>query len=236
MKGWPLLMLFFPLAALAQVPDTSDQLIVVTTKNWTDTQGTAQRYERQGGSFKKYQAPFAVVIGKNGMAWGQGLVPVEPGADPVKREGDGKAPAGVFKLGTAFGYDSRAETKMPYLAASPTVECVDDSTSSHYNTLVDTTTVQKDWSSAEQMRRNDDLYRKGIFIQHNTPATATAGSCIFFHIWRNPTSPTLGCTAMDPASLSGLLTWLDPQQAPLLVQMPEAQYEHYRQQWHLPAR
>ena len=223
-----------PLDANAAL-DASHQLIVVTTKNWDDLQGSAQRYERDGNSFRKYGEAFAVVVGKNGMAWGKGLDNVEPGADPVKHEGDGKAPAGIFKLGTAFGYETSADTKLPYLALTATTECVDDSHSGHYNTLVDGAAMPKDWNSSERMR-SEEGYRKGIVIEHNTPASPASGSCIFFHIWRSPTSPTAGCTAMDQADISRLFDWLDPQQSPLLVQMPEAQYEHVRERWNLPAR
>jgi D-alanyl-D-alanine dipeptidase len=235
-KAWALLVLLFPCATMAQMLDSSHQLIVVTTKNWTDIQGTAQRYERHGKTFRKYGDAFAVVVGKSGLAWGKGLSSVGQREGPVKREGDGKAPAGIFKLGTAFGYDSTAKTRLPYLPLTSTIECVDDSNSRRYNELVDGATVSKDWNSSEPMRREDDLYRKGIVIEHNTPASPDSGSCIFFHIWRGPSSPTLGCTAMDQTDISRLFSWLDPRQSPLLVQMPEAQYEHFRQSWNLPER
>jgi L,D-peptidoglycan transpeptidase YkuD (ErfK/YbiS/YcfS/YnhG family) len=231
-----LLLLFFPWVAMAQGLDGSDQLIVVTSKNWDDVQATAQRYERHGKTFEKFEAPFAVVLGKNGMGWGKGLLDVGQPEGPVKQEGDGKAPAGMFKLGTAFGYGPSAETRLAYLALTPTIECVDDSQSARYNELVDGAVVAKDWTSSERMRRSDDLYRQGIFIEHNTPATPTAGSCIFFHIWRGPTAPTRGCTAMDPADIALLLDWLDPGKSPVLVQLPQAQYEQLRERWSLPAR
>ena len=231
-----LLMAFFPLAAMAQGLDGSDQLIVVTSKNWDDIQATAQRYERRGKTFEKFEAPFAVVLGKNGMGWGKGLLDSGPPEGPVKQEGDGKAPAGMFKLGTAFGYAPSADTRLPYLSLTPTIECVDDSQSTRYNELVDGAVVEKDWSSSERMRRPDELYRQGIFIQHNTPASPAAGSCIFFHIWRGPTTPTRGCTAMDPADIERLLDWLDPGKSPVLVQLPQAQYEQLRERWKLPER
>lgn len=231
-----LLVAFFPLAAMAQGLDGSDQLIVVTSKGWDDIQGTAQRYERHGQTFQKFEAPFAVVLGKNGMGWGKGqLNPGRP-EGPIKKEGDGKAPAGMFSLGTAFGYEPSANTRLPYLALTATIECVDDSQSARYNELVDSSVIARDWNSSERMRRSDDLYRQGIFIRHNTLATPAAGSCIFFHIWRGPTSPTLGCTAMDPADISRLFNWLEPRQSPLLVQMPETEYEHFRESWNLPER
>lgn len=231
-----LLMAFFPLAAMAQGLDGSDQLIVVTSKGWNDIQGIAQRYERHGQTLRKFEAPFAVVLGKNGMGWGKGLLDNGQPEGPVKQEGDGKAPAGMFKLGTAFGYAPSADTRLPYLSLTPSIECVDDSQSTRYNELVDGTLVAKDWSSSERMRRNDDLYHQGIFIQHNTPASPAAGSCIFFHIWRGPTAPTRGCTAMDPVDIARLLDWLDPGKSPVLVQLPQAQYEQLRERWKLPER
>lgn len=215
---------------------SSHQLIVVTSKNWDDIHGIAQRYERDGATFRKVGEAFAVVVGKSGMAWGKGLNSNAPGEGPSKREGDGKAPAGVFTLGTAFGFEEKADTKLPYLALTATTECVDDSHSRHYNELVDGAAETKDWAHSEHMRSEDVLYRKGIFIEHNTPASPASGSCIFFHIWRGPDSPTLGCTAMAPANITRLFDWLDPRQSPLLVQMPEAQYDQQRAGWNLPPR
>jgi len=39
---------------------------------------------------------------------------------------------------------------------------------------------------------------------------------------------------MDQEDIAGLLKWLDPRESPLLVQMPEAQYEQFREEWALP--
>jgi D-alanyl-D-alanine dipeptidase len=235
-KAWSLLVLLIPGSAVAQGLDGSHQLIVVTSKNWDDIQGIAQRYKRHGDRFEKFEAAFPVVLGKNGMGWGKGMIVVEEPLGPVKQEGDGKAPAGLFKLGTAFGYDTSAATRLPYLALTPSIECVDDSQSSRYNQLVDNGVITEQWNSAERMRRKDNLYRQGIFIEHNTPAIAGAGSCIFLHIWRGPTTPTRGCTAMAPEDIARLFNWLDPRQSPLLVQLPEAQYELLRERWKLPPR
>ncbi|AWY39927.1 hypothetical protein DKY63_08450 [Pseudomonas putida] len=229
-------LLLLPAFAVAQGLDDSRQLIVVTSKDWNAIEATAQRYERHGAVFEKFEAPFAVVLGKNGMGWGKGIEPIDAFAGPIKQEGDGKAPAGIFKLATAFGYAPTAQTRLPYLELTPAIECVDDSQSTRYNQLLDGSTVARDWNSSERMRRSDDLYRQGIFIEHNTPASPNAGSCIFFHIWRGPVTPTRGCTAMDPGDIARLFRWLDPRQSPLLVQLPEAEYDRLRGRWHLPER
>lgn len=185
LKSCSLLLLLFSNLALAQIPETSSQLIVVTTPDWDAIQGKAQRYERNGQDFQKVGDAFPIVVGKTGLAWGRGIMPIDLGEQPVKREGDGKAPAGIFTFGSAFGYESTANTRLPYTVSTDARECVDDSQSSHYNSLVDSSAVSKDWNSSEQMHRKDELYRQGIVVEHNAPAIANSGSCIFMHIWQS---------------------------------------------------
>lgn len=225
---------------------SSTQMVVVTTSDWNSAQAMLQRYERSrpGKHWKAVGGPFAVMVGKTGLGWGSGLASVDnrfrEASDPVKKEGDGKAPAGVFRLSKAFGYAPQELPgwKMPYLPLSPSIQCVDDTDSKFYNTLVDASKISPDWGTHEneRMRRSDDLYRWGILVDHNeNPAIPGKGSCIFMHIWRGPGQPTVGCTAMPQANLETLLGWLDPARKPLLVQLPVAQYHKLRKFWHLPS-
>jgi hypothetical protein len=224
---------------------SSTEIVVVTTSSWNAVEGTLQRFQRSrpGKKWVAVGTPFAVVVGKNGLGWGSGMVPTDgPGirdaADPIKKEGDGKAPAGVFSLSGSFGYAAEAEpgSKMLYLPLTASVECVDDISSSFYNRLLDRRSVEPDWSSSEHMRRSDDLYRWGIVVDHNSnPPLAGVGSCIFMHIWRGAGQGTVGCTAMPSEQMESLLVWLDPARKPLLVQMPEAQYRRVRKKWGLPS-
>jgi len=224
---------------------SSTEIVVVTTSDWNSPQATLQRYEREqpGTDWKAVGEPFTVMVGKTGLGWGSGLIAVggryRKADDPVKKEGDGKAPAGVFRLSKAFGYAPQEEPgwKMPYVNLTQFIQCVDDTDSKFYNTLVDTTKISPDWGSHEneQMRRQDDLYRWGILVDHNAdPPAPGKGSCIFMHIWRGPGQPTVGCTAMPQEQLESLLGWLDPARNPLLVQLPEAEYQRLRKHWHLP--
>lgn len=232
---------------LAQPPATavshSVQMIVVVTRSWDDFHGTAQRYERSEIS-SKWRATgqsFPVVVGKSGLAWGRGLQPETPHQTnaPTKREGDKRAPAGIFPLSSSFGYsrENLPDARMPYLFLSETVECVDDPHSPRYNQLVDRSKIKKDWNSSEQMRREDDAYRWGVFVAYNTnPTTSGAGSCIFLHIWGGPDQGTVGCTAMARENIQALLGWLDPEKHPVLVQLPEAEYRRVQAAWSLPSR
>ena len=115
--------------------------------------------------------------------------------------------------------------KLQYVPLTKETEGVDDSRSRYYNKLVDRSKVPRvDWRSSEKMRREDNLYKWGVFVAHNASAQPGAGSCIFLHIWKNRSTATTGCTAMAERDLVQLLRWLDPAAHPLLVQMPAAEY------------
>jgi len=220
------------------------QILVVITPDWNAIDGVMQWYERSGPEerWKSAGKPVAIAVGKTGLAWGIGLklsdkALVRLPADPVKKEGDGKSPAGVFRLGTSFGYAAQPlpAWKMPYLALTPSVECVDDPASKFYNRLVDRAGVAPDWNSSEHMRDTGEFYRWGLVIEHNeNPARPGSGSCIFMHIWGGHGHGTVGCTAMDRLDLETVLAWLDPKKHPLLVQLPAAEYEKLRSKLELP--
>lgn len=222
----------------------STQILVVTTSDWNSVEGSLQRYDRSQATkgWKKVGDLITIVVGKTGLAWGAGVEPsndtsVRATSDPVKKEGDGKAPAGIFHLSSAFGYAGLAQPgwRMPYISLTPSVECVDDPASKSYNRVVDNRTVTRDWNSSERMLRQDELYRWGLVVDHNAdPVTPGWGSCIFMHIWRGPGRGTVGCTAMPQDKLELVLAWLDPAKKPLLVQMPLPLYESLKKRWNLP--
>jgi D-alanyl-D-alanine dipeptidase len=218
----------------------SRQLIVVTTRGWDEVPGLLRRFERKGskGVWTRVGVDVPVAVGRNGLGWGAGLVETGAEAGPQKREGDGKAPAGLFALGAAFGFEPAraAWLRLPYTPLTPSTECVDDTASSRYNLIVERDGVKAvDWRSSERMRSVEG-YRWGLVVRHNAaPPVAGRGSCIFLHVWAGPGKGTAGCTAMEEASLTELLRWLDPKKGPLLVQLPEAEYARLRAAWRLPA-
>ena len=179
-----------------------------------------------------------VVVGKKGLGLGRGVVRLNLRGAPIKKEGDERAPAGIFRLPSAFGYapsPSARWVRLPYLALSKRIEGIDDPRSRYYNKLVDRSKVAKvDWRSSEQMRRDDVLYKWGVVVDHNPAAIPGAGSCIFLHVWKSPSSPTVGCTAMREKDLTGLLRWLDPGRHPILVQMPRPVYRSLQANYNLP--
>jgi zinc D-Ala-D-Ala dipeptidase len=229
--------------AFAHVANANDplkgalQCLVVRTPSWTAPIGTMSVWERESltsGWIVRHKN-FPVVVGRNGLAWGPGITDIHVRNEPHKREGDSRAPAGVFKLRGAFGYAPSARTKMPYQQITSDILCIDDSRSRYYNQIVDQRKIgDRDWNSAEKMRRTDIRYRWGMFVTYNARAVQNAGSCIFLHVWISPNEPTVGCTAMSEKDILDVIEWLDPTANPMLVELPQNIYERYEGDWNLP--
>ncbi|KZC34433.1 MULTISPECIES: L,D-transpeptidase family protein [Rhodanobacter] len=229
-------------AGAANAPwQNARQMIVVTTADWNVDHGELRAFERSGDAWQEVVAPAPVTVGKNGAGWGLGLSAPQTGG-PVKREGDKRSPAGVFRIGEAFGYAAHAATALPYRALTATDWCMDVSGAAQYNRIVDADVVGLEAvnSSSEPMRRDlhangDQRYRLGFVIEHNAQAAPQGGSCIFAHLWKSPADATAGCTAMAPALMQRLLAWLKPQDHPVFVLLPQGEYERLRASWQLPA-
>ena len=221
--------------------EKSKQLIVVKTEDWDSVTGKLQCYERNDidTNWHSIDISCEVNVGRNGLAWGIGLDDKNIIGLPMKHEGDGKSPAGIFRLQSIFGYaptDSIAFLKMPYIHLDSTCLCIDDTNSKYYNQILDSLTISKpDWKSFEKMKLNGDWYKWGIFVEHNyNPPEKNAGSCIYMHIWNGPNIPTSGCTSMDESDLLKIIRWLDEIKSPILIQLPENQYYRFRDKWELP--
>jgi L,D-peptidoglycan transpeptidase YkuD (ErfK/YbiS/YcfS/YnhG family) len=231
------------------IPNESRQMILVLSQSWAAVPARLQRYERTSAltAWAAVGPEIPVVLGKKGMGWGQGLHnPSNALNQDFRKEGDKRAPAGVFSLGTVFGLAPAKEVapwlKMPYLHLTEPIRCIGANESRYYNQIVDTSKVKHDWqkdSDNEAMRyeaiRDEGAYHWGIFVNHNTPNTdRVSGSCIFIHLWKGDGSGTSGCTALSKQNIEIVLHWLDQRDAPVLVQLPEAEYKRLKVAWQLP--
>jgi D-alanyl-D-alanine dipeptidase len=209
-------------------PASIHQVLVITTDSWSSDVGTLNKFERRGETWCEVGAAFPVVLTRRGSAWGLGLH--RPLAvKPQKVEGDERVPAGIFRLGPAFGYDDEFEPalRFPYMQATRRDYFVTDENSADYNTWVRLSENANDprthWRSFEVMRRSDALYKLGIVIQQNTaPVVRGRGSATFLHIWRSPTIPTIGI-GMRETNMRRLVDWLNPSANPILIEAPRSE-------------
>jgi L,D-peptidoglycan transpeptidase YkuD (ErfK/YbiS/YcfS/YnhG family) len=229
--------------APTRIPDPTRQLVVTVTDGWNTHRGTLYQFSRtkDAGPWNLASETTPVLLGKAGLAWGRGLLPVPHGANgiPSKQERDTRAPAGCFKIGMLFGYAAKAPQgiTLPYYQVTAKDCWIDDSNHPDYNRHVVVNPQQPPlWYDKQKMRLGDFAYELMLEVRHNTdPPQAGAGSAIFFHIRRGPDSPTHGCTTMTKANLISLTTWLKPEAKPLYVLLPRQEYNARIKSWGLPA-
>lgn len=201
--------------------------------------GVLQRFERSGsGPWRPVSDRVPVLFGKNGLAWGRGLA--GQGENGLrKKERDGRAPAGVFRIGKIYTYDSALPpgANFPFHQVTAADAWIDDPSRTDYNQFVtiDDPEHPPPWFAKEKMRHNDFAYRWLVEIRHNSdPPSPNEGSAIFFHIRRGEARPTSGCTTMAEANLVQLITWLRSERNPCYVLLPRAIYEAKMKAWNLP--
>jgi len=236
-----LLSVFFPVSPCAAQIENAMQLVLVVAPDWNSTAGAMYLFNRTDEGWTQYNIPWKVILADSGLAWGIGLHTDPPG-ERTKAEGDRRSPAGVFELGDFFGYDSVPPSgiRFPYRRATKVLHCVDDTGSVFYNSLIAENDVIRDsagrlpWKSSEVMRPDSGYYKYGIVVRHNPHSIPGKGSCIFLHLISFDSSATSGCTAMGERNLLFLMQWLDPEEHPLLVQLPAAAFRRYLVEWNLP--
>ena len=98
--------LFFAVSgvlAAFELPQNSRQCLVGIAEGWDSSAVTLRLFEKSGSDWKQSGGEWKGRLGRDGLVWGLGLHPVPEGA-AFKKEGDWRTPAGVFKIGGAWGY------------------------------------------------------------------------------------------------------------------------------------
>ncbi len=231
--------------AVASVPTNCSQAVIGIAEGWNSSHVTLSVVEKNAsGQWVRVLGPFKGRLGRNGLVWGLGIH-ANPGRATVKREGDGRSPAGVFAIGGLWVTNKnyvKHHRSIPYVKVGPNDLWVSDvNYPKLYNRHIRLDhPARTEWELREQMRQTDYAHSIKLLICHNTAErrggpVVGAGSSIFFHIWRkNGGSPTAGCTAMAEANLRAIVARLQPSRHPVYILLPHAEYARLRQSWRLP--
>lgn len=214
------------------------QLVVGIAADGEAPDGRLQGFERTSRGWRAATPAVRVLFGRRGLAWGRGALGTDE-AGLRKAEGDGRAPAGVFSIGTIYGYDAQAPVgvTLAYHQVTAADAWIDDPAHPDYNRhVVIDPRDPPPWFEKQRMRLGDPAYRWLVEIRHNAdPPVPGAGSAIFFHVRRGPDRPGTGCTTMAEEDLLQLMRWLRPERRPHYVLLPWRDYLRLWQPWGLPS-
>lgn len=179
------------------------RLVLVTADTMNSTAASLQMFERAtpAGPWQAVAPAEPVMIGRAGMGWSHFFRRLARPGEPMKIEGDKRAPAGVYPIGRSFG--TVASTRAGHVPVTNDTVCVFDPSSPAYNKITSRASIAPQ-TYVENMSRMLPMYRRGLVVDYPTNAQARAGSCIFIHVWKTPTTGTAGCVAMPEASVEAL--------------------------------
>lgn len=152
-----------------------------------------------------------------------------------EREGDLKAPAGLYHISRAFGWGyTLNEPKLPWELIDENDVWIDDPTSVYYNQQIHAEDSPCQFGKSFE-RLMIPQYKYSIVFDYNQENIPEKGSAIFLHVWKNANIGTAGCTAVSEAAMFHLLHWLDATKHPIIIQETrEHIQEHYPELGVLP--
>ncbi|MFV5693762.1 L,D-transpeptidase family protein [Flavobacterium sp. LT1R49] len=184
--------------------ENSEQLLVVYNYQPESYSAFLVALEKKDNHWIVKQEPVKVGIGKNGFA-----------PPDNKREGDGKSPTGIFRLGKLYTYEKQLNTLLENQQTTKEDKWIDDPNSEDYNRYVKGATDAK---SYENLLLKTDAYKYCMVIEYNTnPIIKGKGSAIFFHLAVKKPSFTAGCVAIDEENMKLMVSWLDPKRNPTII-------------------
>jgi L,D-peptidoglycan transpeptidase YkuD (ErfK/YbiS/YcfS/YnhG family) len=194
------------------------RLVLVTADNFSTPEASMRMYARSSSheTWKLVSASEPAQLGRTGLGWSYFFRAAARPGEPIKIEGDRRAPAGFFRIGKSFGLvpSSRAG----YTRLTEGVTCIHDLSSPAYNTITTRAAVGMS-VRGENMWRVPE-YKRGLFVDYPTDARARAGSCIFIHLRLPEKAGTGGCVALPEARIEALQNFSEP--GAVLAILPKA--------------
>lgn len=182
----------------------SQQMVVVEAKSVNSCTGQLSLHQKIDGQWTTVFSGIPVTLGSNGIG--------------KTREGDGRTPSGIYKLGSGFGTtDNPGGLLISYTRTTKQDFWINDPLSLQYNQWVSYAgNPNQRWKSYERLQQ--PLYKYAIVLRYNDdPPVPGKGSAIFLHIWRGQGKPTAGCIAMSEQHLLKLMRLLDPALSPAIA-------------------
>jgi L,D-peptidoglycan transpeptidase YkuD (ErfK/YbiS/YcfS/YnhG family) len=192
------------------------RLIIVTVPTMDATGAKMRTFARKSpsASWTPQGTAETAVVGAQGIAWGHPYASYAKRGEPIKKEGDQRSPAGLYRLGATFGFAK--DDQKGHLQLRPGAQfCVHDPKSPLYGRI-----VSKDKAGAKTGGEDMGtfaLYKRGIVVDYAPRRQAKAGSCIFVHIWGGEGVGTAGCVALPVERVAHLQEWTKGRHAVIAI-------------------
>ncbi len=188
-----------------------NQLILVAARETDGVQTYTTCYDRQEDNS---WAPAAGLTRMHGHTGSNGIA-------HNRKRNTNTTPAGLWRLGTAFGNGEKPEgIQMPWRDVTPNSDWVCDGDSVYFNTWQERNdpalTETWNYDDVEHLQDYLDSYAYACVIQYNTPpyTIPDRGCAIFLHCSQGATG---GCVGLSEPDMIKTLLWLDQKENPCIL-------------------
>jgi L,D-peptidoglycan transpeptidase YkuD (ErfK/YbiS/YcfS/YnhG family) len=182
------------------------RLVIVTVPEMDTSKAELRTFERAlpTGGWTLTGGPEPAVVGARGIGWGHPYAYLARGSEPRKEEGDLRTPAGIYRMGTMFGFAK--DDRPDYIQLTPGTQfCVEDTSSPYYGRIVPQSMAGEKTSG--QNMATVPQFKRGIFIDYPPRAARKAGSCIFLQVWRGDGAGTSAHVGLPEDRIRHLQDW-----------------------------
>lgn len=183
------------------------RLIIVTVPEMASVKATLHTFERTSPAdptWRRSGPPETAVVGSAGLGWSEDYHYLAKKDEPIKREGDKRTPAGIFRVAGPFGFEASSLARYTRLSSGNSF-CVADPTSRLYGKIVGKR-LASGAKSLEDMSATPGL-KRGMIVDYPARRGAKAGSCIFIQVWDGENAGTNARIGMPEERISVLQKW-----------------------------
>jgi L,D-peptidoglycan transpeptidase YkuD (ErfK/YbiS/YcfS/YnhG family) len=183
------------------------RLIIVTVPGMTSVKATLHTFERKtpaDAGWQRSGPPETAVVGSNGIGWADNFSHLARKDEPIKREGDKRTPAGIFRVAGPFGFEASSLSGYTRLSRGNSF-CIEDPASRLYGKIVDKR-IAASVKQSEDMSADPSL-KSGMIVDYPARRGAKAGSCIFVHVWAGAEVGTKARIGMPEDRVAVLQAW-----------------------------
>jgi L,D-peptidoglycan transpeptidase YkuD (ErfK/YbiS/YcfS/YnhG family) len=183
------------------------RLIIITVPDMTSVKATLHTFERKtpaNAAWQRSGPPETAVVGTSGIGWADNFSYLGKKDEPIKREGDKRTPAGIFRVAGPFGFEASKLNGYTRLSRGNSF-CVEDPTSRLYGKIVDKR-IAASVKQTEDMSADPSL-KNGMIVDYPARRGAKAGSCIFLQVWNGDAVGTDARVGMPNDRLTVLQKW-----------------------------
>ncbi len=174
----------------------------------TSVKATLHTFTRKtpaDATWQRAAQPEPAVVGATGIGWAEDFQHLAKKDEPIKREGDKRTPAGIFRIAGPFGFEASKIGGYTKLQAGK--QLLRRRSRPRSSTAGSSTSASRRRPRAARTCRRCRVCKRGLMVDYPARRGAKAGSCIFIQVWDGAEAGTKARIGMPEERITVLQEW-----------------------------